>query len=79
MRFKAAEIPAPTDSGLPIPQKCMKNNRGCSVSMWLVGGGCKQLPFFGERQDVWEATHLAFRLALYTPRQISALFGGQSV
>jgi hypothetical protein len=33
--FNAAPIPAPTDSGLPTAQKCMKNNRGCSVNMWL--------------------------------------------
>src|SRR5260370_30595579 len=34
-RFNAAAIPPPTDSGLPTAQKCMKNRRGCSVSMWL--------------------------------------------
>jgi hypothetical protein len=33
--FKAAAIPAPTESGLPTAQKCIKNNRGCSVNMWL--------------------------------------------
>src|ERR1700686_5462924 len=33
--FNAAAIPAPTESGLPTAQKCMKNNRGCSVNMWL--------------------------------------------
>src|ERR1700682_4364950 len=33
--FNAAAIPALTDSGLPVPQKCIKNRRGSSVSMWL--------------------------------------------
>src|SRR5258707_2859185 len=34
-RLSATLIPDPTDSGLPTDQKCMKNKRGCSVSMWL--------------------------------------------
>src|ERR1700738_4065942 len=33
--FNAAAIPAPTESGLPTAQKCIKNNRGCSVNLWL--------------------------------------------
>jgi len=30
--LNAALIPAATDSVLPTDQKCMKNNRGCSVA-----------------------------------------------
>ena len=32
--IKAALIPPATESGLPTAQKCIKNRRGCSVSMW---------------------------------------------
>src|SRR5215468_5478110 len=34
-RLNAALIPAPTDSGSLTAQKCMKNNRGSSVNIWL--------------------------------------------
>jgi hypothetical protein len=36
-------IPPPTDSGLPAAQKCMKNSRGCSVSMWLCAAALKHV------------------------------------
>ena len=44
--LNAALIPAATDSVLPTAQKCMKNRRGCSVSMWLCSAVTCYVVFF---------------------------------